>query len=69
MGHGVISDRVATPHDFPNQHRVRFRLFPDEKEGRFGADAVEDFQELRRVLRIRAVVDREPHFVFSFETL
>jgi hypothetical protein len=55
----VVSDLVPTSYDLTHQLRVPIRAFSNQKEDGFQAMTVEDLEDRGRVLRVRAIIDRQ----------
>ena len=53
---GVISDLVAFRHDPPNESRIIFGVYTDEKERGFHFRCFQNVENLRCPFRIRPVV-------------
>ena len=58
----VMCDLVAAADDFTDEFRMTRGALPDHEEGRLRAVAIQQIEQARGVVGIRAVVDGEPHF-------
>src|SRR5688572_24819040 len=57
----VVSDRVATARDFGDELRQTCGAFADDEEGRTRVITIEQIENARRIVFVRAVVDRQPN--------
>src|SRR6185312_6320543 len=55
----MMADRVPSGGDAPDDFRVTLGLPADQEEGGDGAKSFEFVKQARRVLRVRAVVERQ----------
>ena len=57
--HRVVRERVPGFRNCGNEVRTTLRRATDEKEGRFDLEPVQGFEEARRLLGIRPIIERE----------
>ena len=53
---GMIPDLVAFRHNPPNESRIMFRIYADEKESRLHVCRFQDVENLRRPFRIGPII-------------
>src|SRR5258707_1238991 len=65
----VVSDLVSFVHDSPDQRRILFRVYADHEERRLRIRRFQNIQDLRRPIRVRAVVKSQRDLMLAARAL
>src|SRR5262245_57579144 len=65
----VVADLVPLRHNSPNEIRIFFRVHADEEKSGFYSSRLQNVEDLRRPLGIRAIVKGQCDLVFTTDAL